>query len=174
MVRFQVLTAVSMKVTAFRNVAVCSLAETDRCLRGAHCLHLQGDRPETTWLEDVTFQLAVIFNKLLRSVSGCLLTTLCVKTSIAVSLSPGYVNLYLSNDCKFVAWGSDRSNDSDDILVTQLLQFCVWLSRLHAEELDVHQTVEWKIQYRNKNVKWHKIKYHIICRWPSCHCKLRR
>jgi hypothetical protein len=37
-----------------------------------------------------------------------------------------------------------------------------------------HQTLEWKMHYRNKNIKWHKIKYHIICRWPRCRRKLRR
>jgi hypothetical protein len=41
-VRFQVLTAPSMKMTAFRDVAPCSLVEVDGCFRGAYCLHLQG------------------------------------------------------------------------------------------------------------------------------------
>jgi hypothetical protein len=32
-----------MKITVFWDVALCSLVEIDRCFRGAHCLHHQGD-----------------------------------------------------------------------------------------------------------------------------------
>jgi hypothetical protein len=34
-VGFQVLTAASMKMTAFLDIAPCSLVEVDRCFRGA-------------------------------------------------------------------------------------------------------------------------------------------
>jgi hypothetical protein len=36
-----------MKVTAFWDMALCSLVEVDRRFRGAYCLHRQGDhRPD--------------------------------------------------------------------------------------------------------------------------------
>jgi hypothetical protein len=38
-----VLTAASMKMTIFWDAAPCSLVETDRRFRGAHCLHHHGD-----------------------------------------------------------------------------------------------------------------------------------
>jgi hypothetical protein len=41
-VRFQVLTAASMKIRAFSDVALCSLG-VDRRFRGAYCLHHHGD-----------------------------------------------------------------------------------------------------------------------------------
>jgi hypothetical protein len=44
MMRFQVLMAASMKMTVFWVVAPCSLVEVYRRLRGACCLHHQGDR----------------------------------------------------------------------------------------------------------------------------------
>jgi hypothetical protein len=34
-----------MKMTAFWDIAPCSLAEVDRCFRGVYCLHHQGYRP---------------------------------------------------------------------------------------------------------------------------------
>jgi len=40
---FQVLTAASMNMTAFCNIAPCSLVEVDRRFRGYYCLHHQGD-----------------------------------------------------------------------------------------------------------------------------------
>jgi hypothetical protein len=43
-VRFQVLTAASMKMAVFWVVAPCSLVEVYRRFRGACCLHHQGDR----------------------------------------------------------------------------------------------------------------------------------
>jgi hypothetical protein len=43
-VRFQVFTATSMKMIVFWDVASCSLVEIGRRLRGACCLHHQGDR----------------------------------------------------------------------------------------------------------------------------------
>jgi hypothetical protein len=46
-VTFQVLTAASMKMTAFWDVAPRSLVEVDRRLRGAYCLH-QGDETSET------------------------------------------------------------------------------------------------------------------------------
>jgi hypothetical protein len=42
-VRFQVLTAASIKMTVFCGVALYSLAEADRRFRGVSCLHHQGD-----------------------------------------------------------------------------------------------------------------------------------
>jgi hypothetical protein len=39
LVRLQVLTTASMKVTAFWGIAPCSLVEVDRSFRGAYCLH---------------------------------------------------------------------------------------------------------------------------------------
>jgi hypothetical protein len=45
--RFQVLTAASMKFRVFWDVAPCSHIELDRRFRGAYCLHHQGgDRIE--------------------------------------------------------------------------------------------------------------------------------
>jgi len=41
-VRFQVLTAASMKFRVFWDVAPCSHVEVDRRFRGAYCLHHQG------------------------------------------------------------------------------------------------------------------------------------
>jgi hypothetical protein len=41
--RFQVLTAASIKMTAFRDIALCSIVEADRRFRGAYCFHHQGD-----------------------------------------------------------------------------------------------------------------------------------
>jgi hypothetical protein len=42
-VRFQVLTAASMKMTVFWDVTLCSLVEVYRRFRGACCLNHQGD-----------------------------------------------------------------------------------------------------------------------------------
>jgi hypothetical protein len=42
--RFQVLTAASMKMTAFWDIAPCSLVKVDQCFRGSYCLHHQGDK----------------------------------------------------------------------------------------------------------------------------------
>jgi hypothetical protein len=41
--RFQVLTAASMKMTVFWDVTPCCLVETDRRFRGSFCLRHQGD-----------------------------------------------------------------------------------------------------------------------------------
>jgi hypothetical protein len=46
-VKFQVFTGASMKMTVFWGVALCGLAETDQCFRGAYCQHHQGDRYKT-------------------------------------------------------------------------------------------------------------------------------
>jgi hypothetical protein len=40
--RFQFLTAVSLKMAVFWDVAPCSLVEVYRRFRGAYCLHHQG------------------------------------------------------------------------------------------------------------------------------------
>jgi hypothetical protein len=42
-VRFQVLTATSMKFEVYWDVAPCSHFEVDRHFRGAYCLYHQGD-----------------------------------------------------------------------------------------------------------------------------------
>jgi hypothetical protein len=42
-VRFQVLTAVSLKMTAFWDIAPFSLVEVDRRFRGVYWLHHKGD-----------------------------------------------------------------------------------------------------------------------------------
>jgi hypothetical protein len=47
-VRFQVLTAASMKMAVYRVVAPCSLVEVYRRFRGACCLHHQGDDSSPT------------------------------------------------------------------------------------------------------------------------------
>jgi hypothetical protein len=41
--RFQVLMAVSMKMTAFWDIMPCNLAEVDQCFRGSYCLHHLGN-----------------------------------------------------------------------------------------------------------------------------------
>jgi hypothetical protein len=41
--RCQVLTAASIKVIAFWDIAQCSLVEIDLRFRGGYCLHHQGD-----------------------------------------------------------------------------------------------------------------------------------
>jgi hypothetical protein len=43
MVRFQVLTATSIKMAVFWVVAPCSLVDIDRRFSGAYCLHHEGD-----------------------------------------------------------------------------------------------------------------------------------
>jgi hypothetical protein len=73
-VRFEVLTAVSMKMIAFWAVALSSPEVADRNFRGAYCLHHQGDYhctsktsvyfQETTWHyipESCIFRLEVIY-----------------------------------------------------------------------------------------------------------------
>jgi hypothetical protein len=42
MARFQVLTAASINITAFWDIAPCSFVNVDRRFRGAYCLHHQG------------------------------------------------------------------------------------------------------------------------------------
>jgi hypothetical protein len=49
-VRFQVLTAASMKVTVVWDVAPCSLVDIDLRFRGAYCLHHQGNESFTTFM----------------------------------------------------------------------------------------------------------------------------
>jgi hypothetical protein len=47
-VRFQVLTAASVKFRVFWNLAPCSHVEVDRRFRSAYCLHHQGDEDSIT------------------------------------------------------------------------------------------------------------------------------
>jgi hypothetical protein len=60
-----------MKMAVFGNVELCSLVDTDRCFRGAYCLHHQGkmmmeavNSPETSvsiyQLHGVTYQKTVL------------------------------------------------------------------------------------------------------------------
>jgi hypothetical protein len=49
-VRFQVLTEASMKMTAFSDIAKCSLIEVDGRFRDAYCLLYQGDEGGCTHL----------------------------------------------------------------------------------------------------------------------------
>jgi hypothetical protein len=42
LMRFQVFTMASMKMTAFWDIAPCSLVEVDWCFRGGYYLHRQG------------------------------------------------------------------------------------------------------------------------------------
>jgi hypothetical protein len=48
LMRFQVLTAASMKSIVLWDITSCSLVEVDLRFRGAYCLHFQGDddRPD--------------------------------------------------------------------------------------------------------------------------------
>jgi hypothetical protein len=48
LVRFQVLTATSMKMAVLWDVAPCSLVEIDQRFRGDSCLHHQGYRSATS------------------------------------------------------------------------------------------------------------------------------
>jgi hypothetical protein len=59
-VRFKVLTAASIKVTAFWDIAPCSLVGVDRLFKGTYCHHHQGDA-ETSVYSKETFQKAIIF-----------------------------------------------------------------------------------------------------------------
>jgi hypothetical protein len=54
-VRFQVLTAASVKFRVFWDVDLCSHVEADRCFRGAYCLHHQGDYLSQKTLNFLTF-----------------------------------------------------------------------------------------------------------------------
>jgi hypothetical protein len=49
---FEVLTAVSMKMTVFWVVAPCSLVKVYQRFRGPCCLYHQGDNPEDSHLQD--------------------------------------------------------------------------------------------------------------------------
>jgi hypothetical protein len=51
--KFQLLTAASMKITVFWDVAPYSLVEVYRRFKGAYCLHHQGDRPVSTFRTEV-------------------------------------------------------------------------------------------------------------------------
>jgi hypothetical protein len=54
--RFQVLAAVSMKMTGFWDVVPCSLVEVNRRFKGAYCLHNSPD-------QRATLQKAAIFKE---------------------------------------------------------------------------------------------------------------
>jgi hypothetical protein len=66
LMRFKVLTAVSMKMAVFWDVAPCSLVEVHRHFRGPCCLHNERDAPlklrsPSTGLHGEISQKAVIF-----------------------------------------------------------------------------------------------------------------
>jgi hypothetical protein len=62
-VRFQVLTAASMKVRVLWDVAPCSRVEVDRCFIGAYCFHHQGYLFIAPMMEAVhTSETSVNFN----------------------------------------------------------------------------------------------------------------
>jgi hypothetical protein len=55
--------AASMKMTAFWDIALCSLVEVDQLFRGAYCLHHQADDTGTDFaLSPLVFPLSVSFN----------------------------------------------------------------------------------------------------------------
>jgi hypothetical protein len=56
-VRFQALTAASMKFRVFWDIAPCSHVEVDRRLRDAYCLHHQGDYAVRTSETSVNFNV---------------------------------------------------------------------------------------------------------------------
>jgi hypothetical protein len=64
LMRFQVLTATSMKMTVFWDVAPCSLVATDRRFRGVHCLHHQGDEYKVHHYRRQASSCLVIDNKI--------------------------------------------------------------------------------------------------------------
>jgi hypothetical protein len=51
----------SVKMTAYWDVAPCSLIGVDRCFRGAYCLHDQPDGGGSMRLHGATSQKALIF-----------------------------------------------------------------------------------------------------------------
>jgi hypothetical protein len=61
--RVQVLTAGSMKMTAFWDIASCILIEVDRRFRGFYCVCHQGD-------EVRTFETSVCFNETTQPYTG--------------------------------------------------------------------------------------------------------
>jgi hypothetical protein len=58
--RFQVVTAVSMKMTDFWDAAPCSHVEVDRRFRVAYCLHYQGEPPFNHWLASSLFPRLIV------------------------------------------------------------------------------------------------------------------
>jgi hypothetical protein len=43
MAKFEVLTAISVKMAVIWDIALCSLVEADQCFSGTYCLHHQAD-----------------------------------------------------------------------------------------------------------------------------------
>jgi hypothetical protein len=72
-VRFQILTAASMKFKVFWNVASCSRFEVDRRFRDAYCLNYQGDHRQS----QILFPLYVQeLKKILKNVSVTIITSI--------------------------------------------------------------------------------------------------
>jgi hypothetical protein len=72
-VRFHVLTVASVKMTAFWDIAPCSLVDVDRRFRGAYCLHHQSNphrplkrRSTPTRLHGAISQKAVILSNVVK------------------------------------------------------------------------------------------------------------
>jgi hypothetical protein len=51
--RFKVLTAANMKMTAFSVAASRNTAEIDRRFKDAYCLHHQGNKPEDSSIQEL-------------------------------------------------------------------------------------------------------------------------
>jgi hypothetical protein len=61
-VRFQILTATSMKIVVFWYVAQYSPAEIDRCFRGAYCLHIRA----STFSDIIPLRFTLILSSHIR------------------------------------------------------------------------------------------------------------
>jgi hypothetical protein len=100
-VRFQVLTAASMKIRAFWDIAQCNLVRVDRRFTGAYCLHHQVNCetsvysnentlsyiPEGSHLHHNTFWWRVNTIKVLTVLAPSLLTCPVLKFKISFQLS---------------------------------------------------------------------------------------
>jgi hypothetical protein len=81
-VRFQILTPANLKMTAFWDIAPCSLVEVDRRFRCAYCLHHQGD----VRLHGAVSQKGGLFQHLVYAVGPCPLARASIRRSHSVSL----------------------------------------------------------------------------------------
>jgi hypothetical protein len=61
---FQVLMAASIKMTAFWNIAPCSLIEVNRCFRGLYRFHYLGDEYALMMEAVCTSETSVYFNEI--------------------------------------------------------------------------------------------------------------
>jgi hypothetical protein len=110
LVRFQVLTAASMKMTAFWNTAPCSLVEVDRRFRGAYCLH-QG-----------TSETFVYFNETTRS---------CIPESCPFNLA----SVFVVNTLKYLLYPTPKGLQNSryiPIYLSRLYQIRAYSETLHT------------------------------------------